>query len=235
MNIEGKNILVTGGSKGLGKATAKALIDKGAFVIITGRDEKSLNKTAMEIGALPIKADVSNEEDVIKTYEVVKSKFNQFDALINNAGLARGYSTIDEMNLEDMQFVFSVNVFGAALMAKYAAKIFKKQKSGNIVNICSTAAQKGYAKGTIYSATKFALRSMTQSWQAELRPYNVRVIGINPTYVPTAFNTPDGLEKPLETNKVKPNDIAHAIVTALEMDDQAFIPELTVWATNPWD
>ncbi len=75
---------------------------------------------------------------------------------------------------------------------------------------------------------------MTQSWQAELRPYNVRVIGVNPTYVPTAFGTVDGQEKPLEDNKAKPNDIAHAIVSALEMDDKAFIPEVTVWATNPW-
>lgn len=234
MKIKGSKILITGGSKGLGKATAKMLADKGANIIITARNEVDLKQTAKELGVDYIVADVSNEEDVLKVYQTIEEKWGVLDVLINNAGLARGHATIDKVELDDYKYVFGVNVFGAAMMAKHATPIFMKQKSGNIVNIASTAALNGYKGGSIYSASKFALRSMTQSWQAELRPHNVRVFGVNPTYVPTAFGTPDGNEKPLEDNKVKPNDIAHAIVSALEMDDNAFIPELTVWATNPW-
>ncbi len=234
MNIEGKNILITGGSKGLGKAMAKELIKKGAYVAITGRDEATLNKTAIEIGAFPIVADVSNIEDVKRTYEIIQTKFKNFDVLINNAGLARPMKLIEETTLEDFEYVFGVNVFGAAMMTKYAAEIFKKQNFGNIINICSTAALKGYAKGSVYSASKFALRGMTQCWQDELRPFNIRVIEINPTYVPTAFGTDDGNEKPTEANKVKPTDIGKLVVSVLEMDNSAFIPEVTVWATNPW-
>jgi len=154
--------------------------------------------------------------------------------LVNNAGLARGRDAVDQLKMEDFEYVFGINVFGAAMMAKYASRIFMEQKSGNIINIASTAALKGYSGGSIYSSSKFALRCLTQCWQAELRPYNVRVTEINPTYVPTAFGTPDGVEKQTEENKVAPADIAHTIVAALEMDDRAFIPELTVWATNPW-
>lgn len=234
MKIKGSKILITGGSKGLGKATAKMLADEGAQVIITARNEKELKQTADELGIDYIVADVSNEEDVKRIYQVIQEKWGGLDVLINNAGLARGHASIDQVALADYQYVFGVNVFGAAMMAKYAAQIFMKQKSGNIVNIASTAALNGYKGGSIYSASKFALRSMTQSWQAELRPYNVRVFGVNPTYVPTAFGTVDGKEKPLEANKVAPDDIAHAIVSALKIDKRAFIPELTVWATNPW-
>ena len=119
-------------------------------------------------------------------------------------------------------------------MAKYAANLFKKQKSGNIVNIASTAAKKGYANGTVYSSSKFALRGMTQCWQAELRKYNVRVILINPSEVITAFGNNEGKEKNEVSNKLRGIEIAHTIVSTLEMDDRGFIPEVTVWATNPF-
>lgn len=234
MQLNNKIAIVTGGSKGIGKATAKSLIEKGCTVIITAREEKKLFQTAEEISAVPYQMDVSNEKEVVELYEFIQRKYGRLDILINNAGLIKGTATIDETQLEDFQFIFGINVFGAALMAKYASQIFKKQLSGNIINISSTASLKGYKGGSIYAASKFALRGMTQCWQDELRPYNVRVIQINPTYVPTAFGTTDGIEKPYETNKVSSSDVAHTIITALEMDDKAFIPELTIWATNPW-
>lgn len=233
MKIKNSRILITGASKGLGKATAELLASKGADLILTARNATPLKEVAENIGAHAIVSDAGNENDIKALYEEIESRWGGLDVLINNAGLARGSSTIDQAKLEDFQYVFNVNVFGAAMMAKYASRIFIKQQSGNIVNIASTAALKGYKGGSIYASSKFALRCMTQCWQAELRPHNVRVMEINPTYVPTAFGTSDGVEKPLEDNKVAPEDIAHSIVAALEMDDRAFIPELTVWATNP--
>ena len=234
MDIKNSRIIITGASKGLGKATAELLASKGAQLILTARNEGPLKALADKLGAEAIVSDASNENDIKALFDRVEEKWGGLDVLINNAGLARGSSKIDEVDLEDMKYVYGVNVFGAAMMAKYASRIFMRQRSGNIVNIASTAALKGYSGGTIYSSSKFALRCMTQCWQAELRPYNVRVIEINPTYVPTAFGTADGVEKPLMDNLVSPADIAHSISAALEMDDRAFIPELTVWATNPW-
>lgn len=234
MNLKNSRILITGASKGLGKATAEALAAKGARLILTARSAGPLEAVAGQLGAIPVVSDASKEADIKRLFDKIETEWGGLDVLVNNAGLARGSAKINEVELEDFQYVFGVNVFGAAMMAKYASRIFIRQNHGNIINVASTAALKGYAGGSIYSSSKFALRCLTQCWQAELRPHNVRVMEINPTYVPTAFGTPDGVEKPLEENKVAPADIAHSIVAALEMDDRAFIPELTVWATNPW-
>jgi len=234
MNIKGSTFLVTGGSVGIGKATAKLLIEKGGKVAITGRDKLKLEKVAKEIGAFPIHADVAVESDVHKTYELFLKQFGKLDCLINNAGIGDAWNEITDLDMKAFHHVYDVNVFGAALMASEAAKLFKKQNSGNIINIASTAGTKGFANGTVYASSKFALRGMTQCWQAELRKYNIRVILVNPSEVTTAFGDGERKEKPEVKNKLRPLEIAHTIVSALEMDDRGFIPEVTVWATNPF-
>jgi 3-oxoacyl-[acyl-carrier protein] reductase len=234
MQINNSTFLITGGSLGIGRATAKMLIEKGGKVAITGRNKERLVKTAKEISAFPIHANVSKQEDVKKTYEAFIKEFNKLDCLINNAGIGGKWNDIFNLDLEDFMNVYSVNVFGAALMTKYAANIFKKQKYGNIINISSTAGTKGYANGTVYSSSKFALRGMTQCWQAELRKYNVRVILVNPSEVVTAFGSDEGKERKEVANKLRGVEIAHTIVSTLEMEDRGFIPEVTVWATNPF-
>lgn len=234
MIIKDSTFLVTGGSAGIGKATAKLLVEKGGKVAITGRDKSKLEKVAKEIGAFPIHADVAVENDVHKTYELFLKQFGNLDCLVNNAGIGDGWNEITELDIKAFHTVYDVNVFGAALMASEAAKLFKKQKSGNIINIASTAGTKGFANGSVYASSKFALRGMTQCWQAELRKYNVRVILVNPSEVTTAFGDNERNEKPDVKNKLRPLEIAHTIVSTLEMDDRGFIPEVTVWATNPF-
>lgn len=234
MQIKDSTFLVTGGSLGIGKATAKMIVEKGGKVAITGRNELRLKKAAEEISAFPINADVAKPEDIKKTFELFLKEFGKLDCLINNAGIGGGWNEVTELKLEDFQKVYAVNVFGAAMMTKEAAKLFKKQNYGHIINIASTAAIKGYANGTVYSSSKFALRGMTECWRAELRKYNVRVILVNPSEVKTAFGDPDGKEKEEVPNKLRGVEIAHTIVSALEMDNRGFIPEVTIWATNPF-
>lgn len=234
MNIKNSVFLVTGGSAGIGKATAKMLADKKGKVAITGRDRSKLEKVANEIGALPILADAAKEEDVNKTYESLLGEFGKLDCLINNAGIGGGWGEITELDIKAFRNVYDVNVFGAAMMGSKAAQIFKKQNYGNIVNIASTAALKGYASGTVYASSKFALRGMTQCWQADLRKYNVRVILVNPSEVTTAFGNSKRVEREEVSNKLRSEEIAHTIISTLEMDDRGFIPEVTVWATNPF-
>lgn len=234
MKIKDSVFIVTGGSAGIGKATAKMLIEKNGKVLITGREKERLEKSAKEIGALAVQADVAREKDVLKTYEILMKEFGKLDCLINNAGIGGKWEDTFNLSLQNFLDVYSVNVFGAALMAKEAAKIFKQQNYGNIVNISSTAGTKGFPNGTVYSSSKFALRGMTQCWQTELRKYNVRVILVNPSEVTTAFGNDERVERPEVKNKLRPIEIAHTIVSALEMDDRGFIPEVTVWATNPF-
>jgi len=224
MKISNSTFLITGGSAGIGKATAKMLIDKGGKVAITGRDKSKLERVANEISAFPIH----------KTYELFLQQFGKLDCLINNAGIGGGWGEITKLNMKAFHDVYAVNVFGAAMMGSKAAQIFKKQNYGNIVNIASTAALKGYANGTVYASSKFALRGMTQCWQADLRKYNVRVILVNPSEVTTAFGSRERVEREEVSNKLRSEEIAHTIVSSLEMDDRGFIPEVTVWATNPF-
>lgn len=234
MKINGSKILITGGSLGIGKATAKILVQGGAEVIITGRNNERLASAVKETGAIPFKADVAKSDDIVKTYQFVREKWGKLDVLVNNAGIGSRFTHLTEVTEQDFLNVYQVNVIGAALMAKYAAQIFKEQRYGNIINIASTAAKKGYENGTVYASSKFALRGMTECWQAELRSYNVRVILINPSEVTTAFGNPDRIERNVRSNRLRSEEIAHTIKASLEMDDRGFIPELTVFATNPW-
>jgi 3-oxoacyl-[acyl-carrier protein] reductase len=233
MNLKGATALVTGGSNGIGLAIAKTLIDGGCKVAVTGRDEKRLLTAARSIGASPIHADVAKEADVLRTYKEVLQQFGHLDILINNAGFGV-LKPLVEMDLASFARVFATNVTGAMLMAREAAKHFIERKSGNIVNIGSTAAVRGAAKGTAYYGSKFALRGMTECWRAELRQYNVRVILVNPSEVLTDFYATAGLPQNKENpTKLRGEDIAHAVRAVLEMDDRGFTIETTVFATNP--
>jgi 3-oxoacyl-[acyl-carrier protein] reductase len=235
MNLNGATALVTGGSGGIGLAIASALRGAGANVAITGRDESRLAAAAKRIDAHPIRADVSREPDVLRTYQEVFQAFDHLDILVNNAGVGVIKPLVD-MDLAAFNRVFATNVTGAMLMAREAAKHFVDRKSGHIINIGSTAAVRGAAKGTAYYGSKFALRGMTECWRAELRPFNVRVILINPSEVLTEFYATAGLAQNRENpTKLRGEDIAHAVRSALEMDDRGFITELTVFATNPKD
>jgi 3-oxoacyl-[acyl-carrier protein] reductase len=235
VNLKGATALVTGGSSGIGLAIARALIAAGAKVAITGRDEKRLAAAAREIGAHPIQADVANEADVLRSYKELFQVFDHLDILVNNAGVGV-IRPLVEMDLASFEKVFATNVTGAMLMTREAAQHFIERKSGNIVNIASTAAVRGAAKGTAYYGSKFALRGMTECWRAELRPFNVRVILVNPSEVLTDFYATAGLPQDRENpTKLHGEDIAHAVLGALEMDDRGFITELTVFATNPKD
>ena len=147
MNLKDATALVTGGSSGIGRAIAKTLVDAGAKVAITGRDQRRLDEAAAALNAFPIRADVSNESDVERTYREFLGKFGHLDILINNAG-AGHFKTLVDMDRSKFEAVFATNVTGAMLMARGAAKHFIDRKSGNIVNICSTASLRGAANGS---------------------------------------------------------------------------------------
>lgn len=232
MNLLNAKILITGGSSGLGKATAELLKQAGANILITGRDAQKTASVAEKLGVHYCVADVSNPQDIAKTMQEVHSKLGGLDVLVNNAGIGK-FKTVTDYTLEDFEEVFRVNVFGAALMGQEAAKIMIPQQSGAIINIGSTASLSGFKGGSIYSASKFALRSISECWRAELRTYNIRVHQINPSEVPTAFGSESRTERDLHPKKLTAMEIAHAIKSVLEMDDRGFIPELSVWATNP--
>ena len=234
MDVKGKNIIVTGGSLGIGKETAKSLFEKGANVLITGRSEERLQNAKLYTNADILEFDIADfdnlKQNAKKCLEILD---NRVDVLINNAGIGVRAS-VEELNIHDFLKVFNVNVFGLSLFTKEIIPLMKAKKSGTIVNIGSTASLKGYKNGSIYSSSKFAVRCLSQCWQAELRPFNIRVCQVNPSEVTTAFANKERVERKEIHNKLTVREIAHAIVSAIEMDDRGFINELNVWATNPF-
>ena len=232
-NVSGKKVLITGGSSGIGKATAKMLIQHGAIVSITGRDNEKLENVASEINAIPIHLDVSKYNSIaVKVLDAFHS-MKGIDVLINNAGIGE-FARLEDVKISQFEKIFSTNVFGLTMLTQEVVKFFKTQQHGSIINIGSSAATAGFPSGSVYCASKFALRGLTECWRHELRRENIRVMLINPSEVTTAFNNKKRLERENEPKKLTPDEIAHAIVSAIRMDDRGFIPELNVWATNPF-
>ncbi len=240
MNIKDAKVLITGGNSGIGKATAKLLKEKGAQVVISGRNEATLRQTAKELDIDYLKTDVTKESQVKQMVQEAKNKMNGLNVLINNAGY--GYiSKLVDIEADKFTDQFKTNILGAALCAKESAKHFVAQDYGNIINIGSTSSLKGSPTASPYVATKFALRGMTESWRNELRPHNIRVMQVNPSEVMTNFsdnrvdtntNQKQYTEAEQQT-KLRGEEIAHTIASLLEMDDRGFITEATIFATNP--
>jgi 3-oxoacyl-[acyl-carrier protein] reductase len=232
VRLENAKALVTGGSSGIGRDVARVLIERGATVAICGRNEGRLREAAKALGATAVPGDVSIEADAVRMVRRVIEAFGDYNVLVNNAGIGT-FAPLVETTADDMRRVWEVNVLGATLMARESARHFVERKYGNIINISSTAGLRAGPGGSAYASTKFALRGLTESWRAELRAHNVRVMLLNPSEVVTEFAERAGHPQRDDPSKLRPAEIAHAVAAMLEMDDRGFIPELSVWATNP--
>jgi len=228
MKIAAVRALVTGGSSGIGKEIARAIVERGGTVVICGRDRAKLDAAAQETGAIGVVADVASESDAVRLVETSIERLGDYNVLINNAGFGT-FAPLLDTDLAEMQRIFATNVFGAMVVARESARYFVAKQRGSIINISSSAGRRGFAGGTAYAASKFALSAMTECWRAELRKSNVRVMQIDPSEVQTEFFN----GRPYSERKLRASEIAHAAIAMLEMDDRGFITELAVWATNP--
>ncbi len=233
MEMAGAVAVVTGGSEGIGRAIAEALKAEGCRVTIMARREDVLREAASELGVDWIVGDVSVEADATRAVARVVAKHGRLDILVNNAGFGL-WKPLVEMELSELESVYRTNVFGAFLMGREAARQFVAQGSGNLINISSTSGLRGNRGSTAYSSSKFALRGMTECWRDELRRHDVRVILVNPSEVLTSFASKVGWDQEYSPKKLSTGEIADAIVGALRIDDRGFIPEFSVFATNPY-
>ncbi|MGD2047766.1 MAG: SDR family NAD(P)-dependent oxidoreductase [Gemmatimonadota bacterium] len=233
MELKDAVALVTGGKEGIGRAIAEALIAEGANVTITARHEDELRRAAEEIGADWIVGDVGVEADAVRTVAEVIDKHGHLDILVNNAGYGL-FKPLVDTSLEELEALYRTNVFGPFLMTREVARHFIERDRGELINIASTSALKGSATRTAYGSSKFALRGMTECWRDELRRHNVRVMLVNPSEVMTEFASKAGSPREPSDKKLRPREIADAIVGALKIDSRGFVPEFAVFATNPF-
>lgn len=209
-------VVISGGSKGLGKATAK-LLAKDYDVVILGRTEDLLKQVSNEIGCHYYVCDVTDPAQVNETVEKILHKYQTIDYLINNAG---GYThgALSAIKSEEVKRVFALNVRGMIQLTQAVARHMEKRKSGSIINILSTAALKGGANTSLYHASKYAADGFTQSIAEELKPSGIRVSAI----YPGGFSD-DGEGTNLETTEV-----ANAIAFIVKVGPNTVIPKLVI-------
>jgi len=231
MKLNGARILVTGGATGIGRAIAEGALARGARVAIASRREALVKSVAAEIGAEAFRVDVADEEAVERLFQDVLASLGGLDMLVNNA--ARGHrAPLVELESAHFRAVWETNVLGAMLCGHAAARHFVARGGGTILNVGSTAAAKGYATGSAYAASKFALSGLTECWRAELRPHGVRVMQINPSEVQTPFGGRD-VSRGVNPTKLVASDVAHLALAMLELEERGFVTDATLWATNP--
>ncbi len=232
MEINDAKVLVTGGGTGIGLATARLLADRGAKVAVCGRRQGPLHAAASEFGVAAIQADVSDLGDVQRLVAATVEQLGGYNVLINNAAIGY-FAPLLDCDPDRMAEVLRVNVVGAMLVARESAQHFVAHGGGSIVNIGSTAANKGFPGGTAYAASKFALSALTECWRAELRKQDVRVMQVNPSEVITEFGRTGDNPRPDNPSKLHSEDVAHVIVELLALHDRGFVTDATLWATNP--
>ena len=228
--MQTQRFLITGGSQGIGAAIVTQAREAGHQVVFTGRQDAQIAAVAKATGAHGLTADVAVDADNARTVETALSVMGGIDVLINNAGT--GYNAeIGALDVEKMRQLFGINVFGMVDLTNRVAPLMKAQKSGDIVNLASTSGTKGAVGGTAYSGSKWAVRGISQCWQAELRPHGIRVVCICPSEVQTNWMGKTGRNNP---NKLYAGDIAATIMAGLNMPRRVLWTELAVFANNPW-
>ncbi len=222
--------LITGASKGIGAAIVAKARAAGHQVVFTGRNDERIAAVANETGAIGLKANVADPNDNQRTVDFAVEKLGGIDVLINNAAYGYG-APIGEMDIDKMRSMFETNIFGLVDLTNRVVPVMKKQGGGDIVNLASTSGMKGHANGTSYAGSKWAVRGISQCWQAELRPHDIRVICVCPSEVQTGWN---GSVPGTNPKKLFADDIAHMIMASLDMNKRGFVPEFAVFATNPF-
>ena len=183
-----KSVLVTGGSRGIGRAIVELFCEKGFSVAFTYKNSENEAKSLAEItGALAIMADSANESDVLSAVETVVSKFGKIDCLVNNAGIS-SFSLFTDLTLDDWNNIINVNLTGAFLYSREAARDMIRRKSGKIINITSVWGLVGASCEVHYSVTKAALIGLTKALAKELGPSGITVNAVAPGVIETEMN-----------------------------------------------
>ncbi|MFI5145534.1 MAG: SDR family oxidoreductase [Ignavibacteria bacterium] len=238
--LENKTIIVTGGSKGIGRVLALRLAREKAKIVITGRNDKDLNNTRDELNkitpdVLAVNADVSVHQDVKRIVGETVKKFKDIHFLINNAGIMT-HKAFNEFGIDEWKKVFDVNVFGTMMMCKESLPYMEKLSDttgATIVNISSMSGRQGYERGTAYSASKYALIGFAESLFKEVRPKNIRVITVYPSYVETSVQNEDELKTIGKGVYMRAEDVADTIIHTIKLPQRAMLKTIEVWGTNP--
>lgn len=237
ISLKNKTAIITGGSRGLGKAMALLLAQEGVNIGITGRNEEKLKAVAEELKEVGVKVayaafDISNEPEVKKGIDALVAELGGVDVLINNAGIGK-IGTLEEMSSEDWQQVIQTNLFGVYYAAMAVYPYLKEKGEGDIINVASTAGLKGGAHMSAYAASKAAVISLSQSMMAEWRKQNIRVVTLTPSTIASDMSIEAGLTDGNPDKVLQPEDFAEWVRDILKMNRRALIANGSIFSTNP--
>jgi NADP-dependent 3-hydroxy acid dehydrogenase YdfG len=235
--IEGKVVVITGASSGLGEATARHLSGLGASVVLGARRVDRLQSLADELGgrggkALALATDVTDYGQVKRLADAAVEKYGRIDVMINNAGLMP-QSLLERLKIDEWDRMIDVNIKGVLYGVAAALPHMKRQKAGHIINVSSVAGHKVRPGGTVYSATKHAVRVISEGLRQEVKPYNIRTTVISPgavdTELPDTITDPDvsvAMRKFYDDFAIPADSFARAVAFAMNQPDDVDINEI---------
>jgi len=236
-SLKGKNALITGAGKGIGRALAIALAQEGVNVGLVARTESDLQHLAEELKTFNVQiaiatADVSSIDSVNTAVAKVKSDLGVIDILINNAGTST-FGSFMELEPARWEEIVKVNLFGVYYVTRAVLPEMIERQTGDIVNISSTAGQRGAPVTSAYSASKFGLIGLSESLMQEVRKHNIRVTTLTPSTVATDLAKELKLTDGNPDKVMQPEDLAELVVSQLKLNRRVFVKEAGLWSTNP--
>ncbi|BFI98746.1 3-ketoacyl-ACP reductase [Priestia sp. Y58] len=236
-SLKGKVALITGAGKGIGRSTAIELAKEGVNIGLIARTEADLKAVASELEAFDVHvayatADVSSMEEVNAAVEHLHTKLGATDILINNAGIGK-FGSFLELDPAEWKQIIDVNLMGVYYVTRAVLPQLIEKNGGDIINISSTAGQKGAPVTSAYSASKFGVLGLTESLALEVRKHNIRVTALTPSTVATELAYKENLTDGNPDKVMQPEDLAEIMVAQLKLHPRIFIKSAGMWSTNP--
>lgn len=236
-NISGKNALITGAGRGIGKAIAIALANEGVNVALVGRTQSHLDQLAEELKPYNVKvatatADVADMDSVNDAVKKVQSALGFIDILINNAGIGK-FAKFLELDPTEWQEVIQTNLIGTYFVTRAIVPEMMEKQTGDIINISSSSAFSPAAVTSAYSASKAAVNALSTSLMQEMRKHNIRVTALAPSTTATNMAIDLNLTDGNPDKVMQPEDLAELIVAHLKLNRRIFIKDVSAWSTNP--
>lgn len=237
MELKNKKAIITGGSRGLGKATAIAFGKLGIDVAITGRNEEKLQETVSELKTLGVNAvyevfDVGTYKEVQVGIKNIIANLGGVDILVNNAGIAE-FGNLNDMEVDVWENMIRINVLGMYYVTKEVLPYLIDKNEGDIINVSSTAGLNGNPGISAYSASKFAVIGLSESLMKEVRKYNIRVNTLTPSTIASDMTLELGITDGNPEKVLQPEDFAQLIVAGLQLPRRAMMANASLWSTNP--
>ncbi|GGH53027.1 putative oxidoreductase YoxD [Phocicoccus schoeneichii] len=236
-DIKNKVALITGGGRGIGRATAIELAKEGVNLGLVGRTLENLEKVKAELEAYDVNvavatADVSNLDEITKAVESIKTELGPIDILLNNAGISK-FGGFMELTPEEWTNIIDVNLKGVYYTTHAVLPEMIERQTGDIINISSTAGEKGGPVTSAYSASKFGVIGLSESLMQEVRKHNIRVSTMTPSTVATEMAAELNLTDGNPEKVMQPEDLAELIVTQLKLHPRVVLKHAGLWSNNP--